>query len=454
MSQTITIRKGLDINMKGKAEKVLVESAKSNLFSIQPPNFPGLTPKLVVKVGDKVKAGSALFYDKYREEIQYVSPCSGSVKEIVRGLKRRVMAVLIEPDSKMDYLKAEVVDVNSLDRQGVKSLMLKSGLWPFLRMRPIDIVADPKDTPKSIFISSFDSNPLSPDNNFILEGKDAEFNAGIEMLKKLTDGAVHLQTRKESSSVFKNAKGVQLTTVKGAHPAGNVGVQMHHIDPINKGEVVWYINPQDVLILGRYALTATYDASKVVALTGENVSERKYVKTLIGSSIKSIVTCDVDENSRIISGNPLTGSSVEADGYLSFYDSQITVLPEGDSHKFFLTEGWLGAGFNRFSASRAYPTWLIALFSKGKEYAIDTNINGEERAFVVSGQYEKVFPFDIYPVYLIKSILSNDIEAMENLGIYEVAPEDFALCEFVCTSKINVQQIVRDGLDLIQQECM
>jgi Na+-transporting NADH:ubiquinone oxidoreductase subunit A len=437
--------------MKGEAEKTLVEGAKSNLFSIQPPNFPGLTPKLLVKVGDKVEAGSPLYFDKYRDKIKYVSPCSGTVKEIVRGLKRRVMAVVVEADQEISYLKADVVDVNSIDREAIKTLMLNAGLWPFLRMRPVDIVADPKDTPKSIFISSFDSNPLAPDNDFILEGKDAEFNAGLEMLNKLTDGTVHLQTRKDSSSVFKNAKGVQVNNVKGAHPAGNVGVQMHHIDPINKGEIVWYINPQDVLILGRYALTAKYDASKVVAVCGENVSERKYIKTLIGSSISSIVSSELKENSRVVSGNPLTGSSVEADGFLSFYDSQITVLPEGDSHKFFLTEGWLGPGFKRFSASRAYPTWLMP---KSKQYTIDTNINGEERAFVVSGQYEKVFPFDIYPVYLIKSILSNDIESMENLGIYEVAPEDFALCEFVCTSKINVQQIVRDGLDLIHDECM
>ena len=454
MSQTITIRKGLDINIKGKAEKVLVESAKSSFFSIQPPDFTGLTPKLTVKEGENVKVGSSLFFDKYNDQIQFVSPCSGSVKEIVRGLKRRVMAIVIESDNKMEHIPSKVVDVKTLDRDAVKSFMLNAGLWPFLRMRPIDVIANPKDTPKSIFISSFDSNPLAPDNDFIFDGKDAEFNAGLEMLGMLTDGSIHLQTRLDSSPVFKNAPGVQVNTVNGAHPAGNVGVQMHHIDPINKGEVVWYINPQDVLILGRYALTAKYDATKVVVVCGENIKERKYVKTIIGSSIKSILPCNCEENSRIVSGNPLTGSAVASDGYLSFYDSQITILPEGNTHKFFLSDGWLGAGLNRFSASRAYPTWLLSLFSKGKEYAIDTNINGEERAFVVSGEYEKVFPFDIYPVYLIKSILANDIEAMENLGIYEVAPEDFALCEFVCTSKINVQQIVRDGLDLIQQECM
>tara|TARA_B110000438_G_scaffold294848_1_gene336890 strand:- start:64 stop:1419 length:1356 start_codon:yes stop_codon:yes gene_type:complete len=451
MSQTITIRKGLDINMKGKAEKALVEGSKSKLFSIQPPNFTGLTPKLVVKVGDKVKAGSPIFFDKYRDSIQYVSPTSGVIKDVVRGAKRRIMEVLIEADSEITYLAAAVKDIQQMDRDAVKSMMLSSGLWPFLRMRPIDIVANPKDSPKSIFISSFDSNPLAPDNDYILNGKTAEFNAGIEMLNKLTDGIVHLQTRKDANVVFKNATGVQVNQVKGAHPAGNVGVQMHHIDPINKGEVVWYINPQDVLILGRYVLTGKYDATKIVAVTGENTAERKYVKTIIGSSLDSILLTSVEDNSRIISGNPLTGSQVQKDNYLSFYDSQITILPEGDNYKFFLTDGWLSAGFKRFSASRAYPTWMMP---KSKEYGLDTNINGEERAFVMSGQYEKVFPFDIYPVYLIKSILSNDIESMENLGIYEVAPEDFALCEFVCTSKINVQQIVRDGLDMIYDECM
>ena len=289
MSQTITIRKGLDVNMKGKAEKVLVEAAKSKLFSIQPPNFTGLTPKLVVKVGDKVKAGSPVFFDKYRDSIYYVSPVSGVVKDIVRGAKRRILDVIIEADTEISYLETTVNDVKNLDREAVKSMMLSSGLWPFLRMRPIDIVANPTDTPKAIFISSFDSNPLAPDNDFILDGKDAEFNAGIELLNKLTDGNVHLQTRKSSSAVFKNAKDVQITNVKGAHPAGNVGVQIHHINPINKGEIVWYINPQDVLILGRYALTGKYDATKVVAVTGENASDKKYFKTIIGSSINSII---------------------------------------------------------------------------------------------------------------------------------------------------------------------
>ena len=452
MSRIITVRKGLDIRLKGEAEKVILESPIPSSIAIKPTDFTGLVPKLLLKEGEKVKAGTPIFIDKYRESIIYVSPVSGTIASIIRGAKRKIMEIVINCDKDIQYDKIEVKDVAKMDRNEVKQMMLKGGLWPFLRMRPIDIVADPKDTPKSIFISGFDSNPLSPDNDFILHGKKAEFNAGVEVLKKLTDGTVHLQVRKTADDVFKNAEGVQVNTVQGPHPAGNVGVQIHHIDTINKGEVVWYINPQDVLVIGRMALTGNYDATKVIAVTGENINTRKYYKTIIGTKISSIVDSQsIKENSRIISGNVLTGNAISKDSYLGYYDSQVTVVPEGNDYKFFVKDGWLSAGLSKFSASRAYPTWLLP---KSKNYSIDTNLNGEERAFVVTGQYEKVFPFDIYPVHLVKSIITNDIEKMENLGIYEVAPEDFALCEFVCTSKINVQEIVREGLDLIYEECM
>ena len=448
----IKVRKGLDIRLKGEAEKIMSDAPIPTTIAIKPTDFPGLVPKLLLKEGEKVKAGTPVFFDKYRDSIIYVSPVSGVIAAINRGAKRKIMEIVINADNEIEYQKTDVKDVNKMDRNEVKQMMLNRGLWPFLRMRPIDIVADPKVTPKSIFISGFDSNPLSPDNDFILHGKKAEFNAGLEVLKKLTDGPVHLQVRQTTDEVFKNAEGVQVTSVAGPHPAGNVGVQIHHIDPINKGDVVWYINPQDVLIVGRMALTGNYDASKIIAVTGENVEERKYYKTIIGSNISSIIKQNnIKVNSRIISGNVLTGNTISLDGYLGYYDSQITVIPEGNDYKFFVKDGWLSAGFNKFSASRAYPSWL---FSKSKSYSIDTNLNGEERAFVVTGQYEKVFPFDIYPVHLVKSIITNDVEKMESLGIYEVAPEDFALCEFVCTSKINVQEIVREGLDLIYEECM
>lgn len=452
MSRIITVRKGLDIRLKGEAEKIISDSPIPSTIAIKPTDFPGLVPKLLLKEGAKVKAGTPIFIDKYRDSIVYVSPVSGTIAAINRGAKRRIMEIVINCDKEIQYQKAEVKDVAKMDRNEVKQMMLSGGLWPFLRMRPIDIVADPKDTPKSIFISGFDSNPLAPDNDFILRGKNAEFNAGVEVLKKLTDGAVNLQVRKTADDVFVKAEGVELNTVIGPHPAGNVGVQIHQIDTINKGDVVWYMNPQDVLIVGRMALTGNYDASKTIAVAGENVENRKYYKTIIGANISSIFDQkSIQENSRIVSGNVLTGSNISSDGHLGFYDNQITVIPEGNDYKFFVKDGWLSAGLSKFSASRAYPTWLLP---KSKNYSIDTNLNGEERAFVVTGQYEKVFPFNIYPVHLVKSIITNDIEKMENLGIYEVAPEDFALCEFVCTSKINVQEIVREGLDLIYEECM
>jgi Na+-transporting NADH:ubiquinone oxidoreductase subunit A len=448
----ITIRKGLDIRLKGEAEKIISDAPIPSTIAIKPTDFPGLVPKLLLKEGEKVKAGTPVFFDKYCDSIMYASPVSGTIASINRGAKRKIMEIVINADNEIEYQKNELKDVDTMNRNEVKQMMLKNGLWPFLRMRPIDIVADPKDTPKSIFISGFDSNPLSPDNDLIFHGKEAEFNAGLEVLKKLTDGPIHLQVRKTADDVFKKAESVQVNTVAGPHPAGNIGTQIHQIDTINKGDVVWYINPQDVLIVGRMALTGNYDASKIVALTGENVELRKYYKTILGSNLSSIVKeNNIKANSRIISGNVLTGTTMTLDGHLGYYDAQITIIPEGNDYKFFVKDGWLSAGFNKLSASRAYPSWLMP---KSKSYSIDTNLNGEERAFVVTGQYEKVFPFDIYPVHLVKSIITNDVEKMESLGIYEVAPEDFALCEFVCTSKINVQEIVREGLDLIYEECM
>lgn len=455
MSKTIKIRKGLDIRLKGEAEKVKVDAPVAKTYAIKPTDFHGLIPKMIKKVGEEVKAGTPIFFDKYRDQIQYVSPVSGTVKEVKRGAKRKILEVIIEADANIAYEKAEVKSVDSLSKDDAKEMLLKGGLWPMLKMRPLDIVADPKDEPKAIFISGFDSHPLAPDYDFLMHGKDADFQAGISVLSKLTTGKVNLQLRGKTPAdkAFSAVKGADINKVYGVHPAGNVGFQIHHINPISKGEVVWVVNAQDVAIIGKYATTGEYDATKYVALTGTGATNRKYYKTIIGAELSTIFNGNVKtEDTRLISGNPLTGVKVEAaDSYLGFYDYQLTALPEGNKYKFFLTEGWLGLGFSKFSASRAYPTWIMP---KSKRYDLDTNLNGEERAFVVSEQYEKVFPMDVYPVHLIKSIIVNDIDAMESLGIYEVAPEDFALCEFVCTSKINSQSIVRKGLDVIREECM
>ena len=454
MSKTIKIRKGLDVRLVGEAEKVKVEAPVAKTYALKPTDFHGLIPKMVKKVGEQVKAGTPIFFDKYRDEIQYVSPVSGTVKEIKRGAKRKILEVIIDADVTISYEETTVKAIDSLSKDEAKSLLLKGGLWPMIKMRPIDIVANPKDEPKAIFVSGFDTHPLSPDYDFLMHGNNENFQAGISVLGKLTTGKVNLQLRSNivADKAYSAVKGAEITKVSGVHPAGNVGPQIHAINPINKGETIWVVNAQDVAIIGKFALTGKYDASKFVALTGSKATNRKYFKTIIGAELSTLFSGNVEtENTRLVSGNPLTGLKVEAkDSYLGFYDYQLTALPEGDDYKFFLTEGWLSLGFGKFSASRAYPTWMMP---KSKRYDIDTNLNGEERAFVVSEQYEKVFPFDIYPVHLLKSIVINDIDAMENLGIYEVAPEDFALCEFVCTSKIDSQSIVREGLDVILKEC-
>jgi Na+-transporting NADH:ubiquinone oxidoreductase subunit A len=449
MSKSIKIRKGLDVNLIGEAEKVIVDAQRSQFYAVSPSDFHNTVPKLVVKVGDKVKAGSPIFKDKNSMDVNFVSPVSGTIADIVRGEKRKILSILIEANASDEY---ETFETSNLDNEGAKSFLMNAGLWPLIKMRPLDVMAKPEDAPKAIFISGFDSKPLAPDYDFTLHGKANEFQAGIDILSKLTSGKVHLTTRSANpDEAFKGAKNCQKNTISGPHPSGNVGVQIHHIDPINKGEVVWVVDAQDVAIIGATVLTGKYVPTRLVALTGETAKNRKYYRTLIGASIKSIVGSNVEgDNNRIISGNVLTGSKVSMDDYLGYFHSQVTVIPEGNEYKFFLTKGWLGLGFGRFSANHAYPSWM----SKSKKFSVDTNLNGEERAYVVTEQYEKVFPFDIFPVQLVKAAITNDIDTMEKLGIYEVAPEDFALCELICTSKVQSQDHIRTGLDLIQKECM
>jgi Na+-transporting NADH:ubiquinone oxidoreductase subunit A len=320
-------------------------------------------------------------------------------------------------------------------------------------MRPIDIIAKPSDKPKAIFISAFDSAPLAPDYDYVLHGENEAFQAGITALSKLTEGKVHLTTRGGSApdATFATVKGAQLNTIHGKHPAGNVGTQIHHIDPINKGEIVWTVNALDVALIGRSLLAGKFDASRTIALTGSEIKKTQYVKTILGANIAPIVANNVkDGDVRYISGNVLTGDKIEKSNYLGFYANQITVIPEGNEPKFSPTKGWLGTGAGKFSINRTYFSWM----NPGKKRTLDTNLNGEVRAFVVTGEMEKVFPFDIYPMQLVKAIMVHDIDNMENLGIYEVAPEDLALCEFVCTSKINIQDEIRQGLDEIYRECM
>ena len=443
MSKSIKIRKGVDITLIGeaKAEKITVSEAE--LFAVQPTDFPGLTPKLTLKEGAEVKAGTPIFFDKNQPEVKFCSPVSGTIQEIVRGEKRRVLRVIIKSDGRNESENLGSLNPDQASREDVMNKMLDFGLWPMVKQRPFDVVADPTQKAKSIFVSGFDSSPLAPDSTFVMEGKQDDFAKGLKFLKALADGKpVHLNVKK-GTSPFGSVQGATVNTVSGPHPAGNVGVQIHKIDPINAGEVVWSINPQDVANLGKVLSTGQYDLVKTVALTGADMNDPKYLDLRYGSQLTNALNGQIKtDNSRIISGNVLTGDKVSKDGFIGFYHQQITSIPEGNEPLFLLTKGWLGPGFDKFSLSRTFPTFL----TRGKKFNLNTNLNGEERGYVMSGQYEKVFPFDIYPVHLIKAIMANDIELMENLGIYEVAPEDFALCEYACTSKVEAQKIVREGL--------
>ena len=447
MSEIIKIRKGLDIKLLGETDKKVNEVSSDN-FALKPPDFIGVFPKLFVKEGDEVKAGTPVFFDKYRDNIIFTSPVSGTITEVHRGAKRKMLEVRIKSDGQSKYEDFGTADPKGLNKEQVSEKLLKSGIWPFIRQRPYSTIADPNDDPKSIFISAFNSAPLAPDLDFIIENEAKSFQAGIDALGKLTSGKIHLNIREgvTKSKVFLDAKGVQLNRFSGPHPVGNVGVQIHHLDPVNKGDIVWYLNPQAVVTIGKLFNEGKYDASRIIALSGSEVSNPQYYKIITGASVLPIINGNTkSSNVRYISGNVLTGSKINKDGYISFYDSQVTIIPEGNYHEFL---GWAMPRFDKFSFSRSFFSWL----TPGKKYRLDTNINGGHRAFVLTGEYEKVFPMDIYPMQLLKAIMAKDIDLMENLGIYEVDEEDFALCEFIDTSKTEMQTIVREGLDFIRKE--
>jgi Na+-transporting NADH:ubiquinone oxidoreductase subunit A len=449
MSNDIKIKKGLDIKLEGEAEKATENAIVSNFYAIRPEDFHQVTPKLVAREGDKVKAGSTVFYDKSDESVKFVSPVSGEIVEIERGAKRRILTIKIKADKEQVYEDFGKLDVQSANAETVKSRLLESGCWAFIKQRPYDVVAKPNGMPKSIFISAYASAPLAADLDYTLQGKEAELQAAVTALSKLTEGAVHVSVGKNGNSPLANLNNVTVHKVSGPHPSGNVGTQINKIDPINKGEVVWTVNAQDLVIIGELLLTGKFNAERVIALAGASVKKPRYFRTKIGSEVSTMVYdngVDKDGNDRIISGNVLTGKQVKPDGYLDYYSNIITVIPEGDDYEFF---GWNKPVFNKISTSRALTfSWL----SPNKKYNLDTNTNGEHRAFVVTGSYEEVFPLDIYPLQILKSCMYKDLDEMEALGMYEVAPEDFALTEFICVSKQPHQKIIREGLDLMLKE--
>lgn len=449
MSQVIKLKKGLDILLQGEAKRELTRLPLVHAYALKPEDFPGVTPKLLVRVDDAVKVGTPLFFDKYRPQILFTSPVSGKVSAIVRGEKRKILEVVITPEAEQVYETFEVPTVEVADREQIKSLLLQAGLWPMIMQRPYGIIANPQDTPKSIFVSGFDSAPLAPDMNFVLENEAENLEAGFALLGKLTDGKVYLGLRNGTSGVLNRVKNAEIRLFEGPHPAGNVGVQIHHIDPINKGDVVWTVDVQHVAMIGRFFRNGKVDMSKIIALTGSETVQPRYFSVIAGLPINSIVRQkelrSQTEKVRIISGNVLTGRRVEPEGYLGFYSNQVTVIPEGDTYEFL---GWGMPRLNKFSVSRSYFSWLCPK----KHYRLDTNMNGGVRAYVVTGLYDKYLPMDIYPLYLLKAILAGDIDKMENLGIYEVIEEDFALCEFVDPSKTEMQAIIRQGIDLMIKE--
>jgi Na+-transporting NADH:ubiquinone oxidoreductase subunit A len=448
MSRSIKLKKGFDIRIEGVAEKIVTRNIDPVLFGVKPIDFPGITPKLNVKPGDKIQAGTPLFHDKVRPEIVFTSPVCGTVISVERGDRRKMLEVVVEKSGN-DYIDFGKADPAALSRDKIHKRLLESGLWPAIRQRPYHVIAKPGDIPKAIFISGFDSAPLAPDYNFIMGNSPAPlFQAGINVLSRLTDGKVNLILNGSvtPSSVLTGASGVEISYFSGPHPAGNVGVHIHHLNPINKGEKVWYVNLQDVIAIGTLFVEGIYKPERIIALTGSEVINPQYYRMLSGSSVAPFVKGNIQPgNLRFISGNVLTGTKISDEGYLGYYDSHVTVIPEGDYYEFF---GWAAPGIKKFSFSKTFLSKLVP----ARNYRLDTNLHGGERAFVMTGQYEKVVPMDLFPMQLFKAILAEDIDGMENLGIYEVAEEDFALCEYICPSKIEIQSIVRKGLDLMIKE--
>ena len=446
MANRIKIKKGLQIPLLGVSEETLSGKITSEFVRICPEDFQGITPKLAVKVGDTVKAGTALFYEKNHADMLFASPVSGVITEIERGAKRRILNIVIKADSSNQYEDFGPKKIASLSSEEVKRSILDAGIWFLIRQRPYDVVANPGKQPRDIFVTGFDSAPLAPSYDFLLNGQEAELQAGLDALAKLTTGKVYLSiSTKTKHKGLRDANNVVITEFDGPHPAGNVGVQINRLKPVNRGETVWTLNALDVVIIGRLFNKGIVDLTRTIALTGSEVKQTGYYQMMIGTALKPLFSNNVTDgiSLRYISGNPLTGRKIDENGVLRAYDAQVTVIPEGDD----VDEafGWASLSPNRYSAGGTYARVK-------KAYRIDARLKGGPRAIIVSNEYDRVFPMDIYPEQLLKAIIAFNIDKMEALGIYEVAPEDFALCEFVDTSKLELQHIVRTGLEMLRKE--
>ena len=482
--EIITIKEGLDLPIGGAAELRLTDARSIKTYAVKPTDFVGLTPRLMVEEGDAVAMGDALFCDKNDERIRFTSPVSGQVKAVVRGEKRRLLEVVVEADCKSAGWTDSDCKSSTTPQTAdeIKAAMLQCGLWTMLRQRPFGTVANPDDNPKAIFVSAFSSAPLAPNYDFVLQGKEDLIKKGIEALTLLTEGLVHICFRPGQNLANVVGEGghvapplrVMTHFIKGPHPSGNIGTQIAHIDPINKGEVVWTMNLQDVAVLGELVTTGVYNPEKVIAVAGPNIKNPHYYRVKAGACMSEITKSqllntdypkmdsdDAAKENRIISGDILSGIQIFPDGFLSAYDDLVSILPEGDYYDFM---GWLMPGFRKFSFSRTFISGFmpkstfklmgITLPRFESLWKFDTNTHGDERPLVFTGNFERVFPFDIYPTQLIKACIVGDIDLMENLGIYEVEPEDFALCEFIDTSKTDIQAIIRESLEKLRKEAV
>ena len=447
MANVIKLHKGLDINLKGKPAEELLEVKIPETYALVPDDFHGIIPKVVVKEQDYVKAGDTLFVDKKHPEVKFVSPVSGVVTNVTRGERRKVLNISVAASKEQDYVDFGRKEVSKMNGEEVKTALLESGLFAFFIERPYAVVADPTAKVKAIFVSAFDKHPLAANFEFVLQGQENDFQTGLNALAKLAKTYLNICVSQKTSALT-NAQQVTVTAFDGPNPAGNAGVQINHISPINKGETVWTLGAEEVIFIGRLFNTGRVDFTRTVALTGSEVVKPAYCKLKVGAQLSGIFKGKVstDKKLRYISGNVLTGKKIPADGFLGAHATSLTVIPEGDKEDEFL--GFIMPRYNQFSVNRSYFSWLQGK----KEYTLDARIKGGERHLIMSGEYDRVFPMDIYPEYLIKAILAGDIDRMEALGIYEVAPEDFALCEFVDSSKLEVQRIVRQGLDMLRKE--
>ena len=444
MANVIKLKKGLTINLKGKAAQEVSAAKASKVYGLVPDAFWGMKPKVVVKEGDKVKAGDALFVDKLHPEVKFTSPVSGTVKLVERGERRKVLSVQVEADAEQKFVDFGKQDVQKMDGEAVKTVLLESGLFGYFLQRPYAVTANPEETPKGIFVSTIQDMPLAQDFEFVIAGQEKDFQTGIDALAKLAK--VYVGVQPDTKVKVQNA---EVTTFKGKCPAGNVGVQINHVAPVNKGEVVWTLGAEEVIFVGRLLNTGKLDLTRTLAVAGSEIAQPKYVKALVGARIGDIVEGNVkkDVKVRLIDGNPLTGLKVCEESFLGAHTTEVTAIPEGDTAD--EAFGWIMPRFKEFSTSRTYLSWL---FGCKKEYKMDARIKGGERHMIMSGEYDRVFPMDIYPEQLVKAIIAGDIDRMEALGIYEVAPEDFAVAEFVDSSKVELQRIVREGLDMLRKE--